>query len=58
MPAIAEIDGFGLRPDIATSFRSSFNEKPHAAECYGLQNLSAAFQGTFFGTRCVRAITG
>ena len=35
MPAIAEIDGFGLRPHIAISSRSSFNEKPHAVECQG-----------------------
>jgi hypothetical protein len=28
MPAIAEIDGFGLRPHIETSSRSSFSERP------------------------------
>jgi hypothetical protein len=54
MPAIAEIDGFGLRPEIATLLRSSFNEEPHAAECQGLRALSAAFQGTVFATRCLR----
>jgi hypothetical protein len=34
MPAIAQIDGFGLRPHIATSFRSSFIEEPlNARDC-------------------------